>query len=126
VANGPTGVVSGNTSAMLASNLPTGSNQHEVTSSPIVVNEVGREAYHIDVDKAPTIAFGTGDACRESLPSSHNSSMSVIPASSSKICFSSSDPVLKLSNDSCPPGTVGTIKREVGNHQTAGESGQNK
>ncbi|XP_024450996.2 GBF-interacting protein 1-like isoform X2 [Populus trichocarpa] len=118
VANGPTGVVSGNTSAMLASNLPTGSNQHEVTSSPIV----GREAYHIDVDKAPTIAFGTGDACRESLPSSNNSSMSVIPASSSKICFSSSDPVLKLSNDSCPPGTVGTIKREVGNHQTAGES----
>ncbi|KAG6787196.1 hypothetical protein POTOM_008831 [Populus tomentosa] len=122
VANGPTGVVSGNTSAMLASNLPIGNNQHEVTSSPIVVNEVGREAYHIDVDKAPTIAFGTGDACRESVPSSNNSSMSVIPASSSKICFSSSNPILKLSNDSCPPGTVGTIKREVGIHQTAGES----
>ncbi|KAF9688230.1 hypothetical protein SADUNF_Sadunf02G0175600 [Salix dunnii] len=122
VANGPTVVVSGNTSATLASNLPSGSNQLEVTLSPVVVNKVGRAAHHINVDKAPAIAFGTGDACRDSMPSSNNSSMSVIPASSSKVCFSSSDPVLMLSNDSSHPGTVGTIKREVEIHQTVGES----
>ncbi|KAJ6404006.1 hypothetical protein OIU84_012242 [Salix udensis] len=122
VANGPTAAVSGNTSATLASNLPSGSNQREVTLSPVAVNKVGRAIYQIDVDKAPAIAFGTGDACRDSIPSSNNSSMSVIPASSSKVCFSSSDPVLMLSNDSSHPGTVGTIKHEVGIHQTAGES----
>ncbi|KAF2292468.1 hypothetical protein GH714_023127 [Hevea brasiliensis] len=33
------------------------------------------------------------------------------------ICFSSSDPVLVPSNDSWLPGTVGTIKREVGSHR---------
>ena len=125
MANGPT-VVSGNTSATLASNLPSGSNQLEVTLSPVVGNKVGRAAHHINVDKAPAIAVGTGDARRNSMPSSNNSSMSVIPASSSKVCFSSSDPVLMLSNDSSHPGTVGTIKREVEIHQTVGESGQDK
>ncbi|XP_011008079.1 PREDICTED: flocculation protein FLO11 [Populus euphratica] len=122
VANGPTGVVSGNSSAIHASNLPTGSNQHEVASSPVGVNNVGKAASHIDVDKTPTIAFGTGDTCKESVPSSSNSSMSVAPASSSTVCFSLSDPVLIPSNELHPPGTVGAIKREVGIHQTAGES----
>ncbi|KAJ6710705.1 FLOCCULATION PROTEIN (DUF1296) [Salix koriyanagi] len=39
VANGPTAAVSGNTSATLASNLPSGSNQREVTLSHVVVNK---------------------------------------------------------------------------------------
>ncbi|CAK7349150.1 unnamed protein product [Dovyalis caffra] len=102
VANGPTGVVSGNSSTTHTSNLPTGSNQHEVTSSSVGVNKVGR-AVSIDIDKAPTIAFGTGDTCTESMPSSSNSSMSVTPASSSTVCFSSSDPVLIPYNESRPP-----------------------
>ncbi|KAL9384619.1 hypothetical protein Peur_021629 [Populus x canadensis] len=122
VANGPTGVVSGNSSATHASNLPTGSDQHEVASSPIGVNNVGKEVPCIDVDNTPTIAFGTGDTCKESVPSSSNSSMSVTPASSSAVCFSLSDPVLIPSNELHPPGTVGAIKREVGIHRTAGES----
>ncbi|KAG6748794.1 hypothetical protein POTOM_048728 [Populus tomentosa] len=122
VANGPTGVVSGNSSATHASNLPTGSNQHEVALSPTGVNNVGKAVSHIDVDKTPTIAFGTGDACKESVPSSSNSSMSVAPASSSPVCFSLSDPVLIPSNESHPPGTVGAIKREMGIYRNAGES----
>ncbi|KAI9382737.1 hypothetical protein POPTR_014G169900v4 [Populus trichocarpa] len=122
VANGPTGVVSGNSSATHASNLPTGSDQHEVAPSPIGVNNVGKEVSRIDVDNTPTIAFGTGDTCKESVPSSSNSSMSVTPASSSTVCFSLSDPVLIPSNELHPPGTVGAIKREVGIHRTVGES----
>ncbi|KAG5232105.1 GBF-interacting protein [Salix suchowensis] len=122
VANGPTGVVSGSSSANNASNLPTGSDQHEVTLSPIGVNKGGKAVPHIDIDKPLAIEFGTGDTCKESVPNSSNSSISVAPASSSAVCFSLSDPVLIPFNESHPPGTVGAIKREVGIHRTAGES----
>ncbi|KAB5527755.1 hypothetical protein DKX38_021602 [Salix brachista] len=122
VANGPTGVVSGSSSANNASNLPTGSDQHEVTLTPIGVNKGGKAVSHIDIDKPLAIEFGTGDTCKESMPNSSNSSISVAPASSSAVCFLLSDPVLIPFNESHPPGTVGAIKREVGIHRTAGES----
>uniref|UniRef100_A0A6N2MTR5 GBF-interacting protein 1 N-terminal domain-containing protein n=1 Tax=Salix viminalis TaxID=40686 RepID=A0A6N2MTR5_SALVM len=122
VANGPTGVVSGSSSANNATNLPTGSDQHEVTFSPIGVNKGGKAVSHIDIDKPLAIEFGTGDTCKESVPISSNSSISVAPASSSAVCFSLSDPVLIPFNESHPLGTVGAIKREVGIHRTAGES----
>ena len=121
MANGPTGVVSGNSSANNASNLPTGSNKNEVTLSPIGVNKGGKAVSHTDIDKPLAIEFGTGDTCKESVPNSSNS-ISMAPASSSAVCFSLSDPVLIPFNESHPPGTVGAIKREVGIHRTAGES----
>lgn len=124
MANGPTGVASGSTSAMLATNLAAGSavSQQEVTSSPIGVDKLESAGSPVDDNNAPAIAFGTGDTFGEPIPSSSNSSVSGTPASSSTVCFSSLDPVLMPSNDSRLPGTVGTIKREVGSHRTAGES----
>lgn len=123
VANGPTGVPSGSNSAMLASNLPSesGISQNEVISPPIAVNKFGSTMPSVDTDKTPTIAFGTGDTHGEPIPNSSDS-ISVAPASSSTVCFSSSDPVLFPSNDSRLPGTVGTIKREVGSHRTVDET----
>ncbi|KAF9669654.1 hypothetical protein SADUNF_Sadunf14G0129700 [Salix dunnii] len=121
VANGPTSVVSGNSSANNASNLPTGSNKNEVTLSPIGVNKGGKALSHTDIDKPLAIEFGTGEKCKEPVPSSSNS-ISVAPASSSAVCFLLSDPVPIPFNELHPTGTVGAIKREAGIHRTAGES----
>ena len=57
-------------------------------------------------------------------PSQCSSDCVVVPmaTSTSTACFSSSDPVLVLSNDSRVPGAVGTIKREVGGRRPSGES----
>ncbi|XP_021648944.2 GBF-interacting protein 1-like isoform X2 [Hevea brasiliensis] len=124
VANGATGEPSGSNSEIDASDLPSGSgiSQNEVTSSPIAVSKFGSKMSPIDADKTLTIAFGAGDSHSEPLPSSSNSLVSVTLTSSSTVCFSSSDPVLVPSNESWLPGTVGTIKREVGSHRAVVES----
>ncbi|XP_065873634.1 GBF-interacting protein 1-like isoform X2 [Euphorbia lathyris] len=118
VTNGATGEASGSTIEMHCSDLPRGS-QSEVAFSPIVVDKLGSKVASIDAEKPPNIAFG--DVQGEPTSSS-NDSVPVTAALLSTVCFSSSDPVLVPSNDSRLPGTVGTIKREVGNHRIVGES----
>ncbi|KAJ9176759.1 hypothetical protein P3X46_012039 [Hevea brasiliensis] len=124
VANGATVEPSGSNSEMHAYDSPSGSgiSQNKVISSPIAVSKFGSIVSPIDADKTLTIAFGIGDAHGEPITTSSNSSVSVTPASSSTVCFSSSDPVLVPSNDSRLPSTVGTIKREVGSNRTVVES----
>ncbi|XP_021632548.1 GBF-interacting protein 1-like isoform X3 [Manihot esculenta] len=124
VANGAIGEPSGSNSEMHASDIPSGSgrSQHEVTSTATAGSKFGSSVSPINADKNLIIASGTGDAHSEPIPSSSNSLVPATPPSSSAVCFSSSDPVLVPSNDSRLSGTVGTIKREVGNHRAVVES----
>lgn len=66
-------------------------------------------------DKGAKVVIGS-----ESVPSISDG-LGTRPASSSAVCFSSSDPVLVPSNDSRFPGAVGAIKREVGGQRPPAE-----
>ncbi|OMO55115.1 UBA-like protein [Corchorus capsularis] len=116
-ANGPTGVVAEASSAPPRN----AANQPEENSS-VGNNELGRAQSPIGVVNKPTIAFGIGDMSAQPGASSSGCSISTTPASSSAICFSSSDPVLVPSSDSRLPGTLGTIKREVGSNRASTET----
>ncbi|CAI8597899.1 unnamed protein product [Vicia faba] len=113
IANGPTTVSSGTTN---------------VNSSPSSTGNVDRisplDGGNITVvkdfpsdslDKDAKVVIGS-----ESGPSISDG-LGTRPASSSAVCFSSSDPVLVPSNDSRFPGAVGAIKREVGGQRPPAE-----
>ncbi|XP_039027387.1 GBF-interacting protein 1-like isoform X2 [Hibiscus syriacus] len=66
----------------------------------------------VDAISKPTIAFGSGDMSGHPAATSSDFSMSTAPASSSAICFSSSEPESVLHNVSHLLGTLDTIKQE--------------
>ncbi|GMI70906.1 hypothetical protein like AT3G07660 [Hibiscus trionum] len=107
--DGPTGVVA-ETSSAPARNA---ANQPQENSS-VVSYEYGSAPSPAGAINKLNIAFESGDMSGPPAESPSDCSMSTTPASSSTICFSSSDPALVPSCDSQPPGTSGTIKREVG------------
>lgn len=112
VANGPTGV------AVETSCAPprNAANQPQESSS-VGINVIASAPSPVDTIKKPSIAFGSGDMSGQPAASSNECSMSTAPASSTAICFSSSDPVLVSSSDSRLLGTLGTIKSEVGSNR---------
>ena len=116
MANGPTGVVAETSSA------PPGNaaNQPQENSS-VGNNEFGSAPSPVAAINKPTIAFRSGDISGQPAASSSDCSMSTSSGSSSAICFLSSDPVLVPTSDSRLPGTLGTIKREVGSNQASTE-----
>ncbi|GAV68446.1 DUF1296 domain-containing protein [Cephalotus follicularis] len=121
IANGPTGVASKSTNILYDSESPaeSGVEKPEVTSASVSLNKLGSAPPSVCTDKSLNIACGTGDAHIQPTPS--KSSVSVTVASSSAVCFSTSDPVLVPSNDSRVPGAVGAIKRGAGSYKTPAE-----
>lgn len=101
IANGPTTVASGTTSADTAPSS-TG-NVDRIITSDGGNNSLGDHFPSDSSDKGAKVAFGSE------------------AVSSTSVCFSSSDPVLVPSNDSRFPGAVGAIKREVGSQRPPGE-----
>ncbi|KAE8699585.1 hyphally regulated cell wall protein 3-like isoform X2 [Hibiscus syriacus] len=116
VVDGPTGVVA-ETSSAHARNA---ANQHRENSS-VVSYDYGSAPSPAGAINKPTVAFESGDMSRPPAASPSDCSMSTTPASSSTTCISSSDPVLVPSSDSQPPGTLGTIKCEVGGGRASAE-----
>ncbi|KAK6259611.1 hypothetical protein SCA6_014085 [Theobroma cacao] len=116
MANGPTGVV-----AEISSSRSRNAAKQPEENSSVGNNELGTAPSPVDAINKPTIAFGSGDISGQPTASSSDCSTLTIPVSSSAICFSSSDPVLVPSCDSRLPGTLGTIKREVGSHRASTE-----
>ncbi|KAK8588520.1 hypothetical protein V6N13_087436 [Hibiscus sabdariffa] len=90
-------------------------------NSSVVSYEYGSAPSPAGAINKLTTAFESGDMSGPPAASPSGCSMSTTPDSSSTICFSSSDPVLVPSSDSQPPGTLGTIKREVGGGQASVE-----
>ncbi|GMI66294.1 hypothetical protein like AT3G07660 [Hibiscus trionum] len=116
MADDPTGVAA-ETSSAPARNA---ANQPRENSS-VVNSEYGSAPSPAGEINKPSIAFESGDMSGLPAASPSGCSMSTTPASSSTICFLSSDPVLVPSSDSHPPGTLGTIKLEVGGGQASAE-----
>ncbi|KAK9035154.1 hypothetical protein V6N11_077203 [Hibiscus sabdariffa] len=116
MADGPTGVAA-ETSSAPARNA---ANQPQENSS-VVNSEHGSAPSPAGAINKPTIAFESGDMSGLPAASPSGCSMSTTPASSSTILFLSSEPVLVPSSDSQPPGTLGTIKHEVGGGQASAE-----
>ncbi|XWS36679.1 hypothetical protein CRYUN_Cryun20dG0106000 [Craigia yunnanensis] len=116
MANRPTGVV-----AETSSSPPRNAANQPQENSSVGNNEFGSAPSPVDAIIKPTIAFGTGDISGQPAASSSDCSTSTTSGSSSAICFSSSDPVLVPTSDSRLPGTLGTIKREVGSNRASTE-----
>ncbi|XVE72582.1 hypothetical protein DITRI_Ditri11bG0049800 [Diplodiscus trichospermus] len=117
MANGPTDVVAETSSA------PPRNSANQPQENPSVGNNEFESAPSpVDAINKPTTAFGSGDMSGQPAASSTDCSMlSAPPASSSAICFSSSDSVLVASSDSRLLGTLGTIKSEVGSNWASTE-----
>ncbi|OIW02505.1 hypothetical protein TanjilG_12819 [Lupinus angustifolius] len=107
-ANGPTIVASGTIGGVSPSPSFSGSGNRMGPSSG-ANNNLGSALLSDCSNKSATVGSGS-----ESRPSSSNHPGSA-PASSSAVNFSSSDPILVPSNDLRNAGSVGAIKREVGN-----------
>ncbi|KAK8711801.1 hypothetical protein V6N13_147064 [Hibiscus sabdariffa] len=90
-------------------------------NSSVVSYEYGSAPSPAGATNKLTTAFESGNMSGPPAASPSGCPMSTTPASSSTICFSSSDPVLVPSSDSQPPGTLGTIKCEVGGGQASVE-----
>ncbi|XP_049404429.1 GBF-interacting protein 1-like isoform X3 [Solanum stenotomum] len=75
-----------------------------------------------DANRSPRVSVGPRDMLGQKMPNSSNSSTSLSSPPSSGAYFSASDPVLLPSHDSRPPGTVGTIRREVGSQRAPFEN----
>ncbi|XP_019431617.1 PREDICTED: GBF-interacting protein 1-like isoform X2 [Lupinus angustifolius] len=106
-ANAPTSVASGTTGGVIPSPSLSGSGDRKGPSSG-ANNNLGNALLSDCSNKSATVASGSG-----SRPSSSNHPGP--PASSQTANFSSSDPILVPSNDLRHPGSVGAIRREVGN-----------
>ncbi|KAK8621481.1 hypothetical protein V6N13_067910 [Hibiscus sabdariffa] len=107
MASGPTVVVAEtfSASARKAGNQPQ-------ENSSIGNSEFRSSPSPVDAINKPTIAFGSGDMIGQAAAISRDCSMSTAPASSSAICFLSSEPVIVPSNVSQLLGTLDTIKHE--------------
>ncbi|XVE78290.1 hypothetical protein DITRI_Ditri13aG0132900 [Diplodiscus trichospermus] len=116
MANGPIGVVAETFSAPPRNAV----NQPEDNSS-VGKNEFVSAPSPVDAINKPSISLGSGDMSGQPSASSSDCPTLATPASSSAICFSSSDPVLVPSSDSRLPGTLCTIKREVGSNRASTE-----
>ncbi|CAL2249103.1 unnamed protein product [Prunus armeniaca] len=114
IVDGPTNVVSGSTNVVHPSHVSAGSGPD--ISLSLVGDNLGSSVPPVDANKNTTVKFGNEDLHEQPAPSSGSSLVLPPPASTLAVCFSSSDPVLVPSNDSRLPGSVGTIKREVGSH----------
>ncbi|KAM1373519.1 hypothetical protein ACFX2I_024210 [Malus domestica] len=112
--DGPTNVASGGPSVVHPPHLSAGSGP-EISLSRVGDN-LGSLLPPVNAKESPSIKFGNEDLQEQPAPSSSSSSVLANPASTLAACFSPSDPVLVPSNDSRLPGSVGTIKREVGSH----------
>ncbi|KAL3368915.1 hypothetical protein AABB24_009627, partial [Solanum stoloniferum] len=75
-----------------------------------------------DANRNPRVSVGPRDMLGQKMPNFSNSSTSLSSPPSSGAYFSASDPVLLPSHDSRPPGTVGTIRREVGSQRAPFEN----
>lgn len=75
-----------------------------------------------DANRSPRVSVGPRDMLGLKMPNFSNSSTSLSSPPSSGAYFSASDPVLLPSHDSRPPGTVGTIRREVGSQRAPFEN----
>lgn len=115
ISNGMTNIASGSTTVAHVSNTSAG------IGPELGLTSVGTTLQPFDETKKLTSSSANEDSHKQ--PSQSSSDRSVVPAatSTSTVCFSSSDPVLVLSNDSRVPAAVGTIKREVGGHRPSGE-----
>ncbi|KAJ8899298.1 hypothetical protein K2173_018272 [Erythroxylum novogranatense] len=124
VANGSSTVISESLHAISATSLlsASGVTQQEVISSIIGVDKLGNTSSPLETDKTSSLGLGAAETCVESMTCSSNSLMFVIPASSSTVCFSPSDPVIVPTNDLRLPAAVGAIKCDVRSHLTIGES----
>ncbi|KAL6287152.1 hypothetical protein ACE6H2_011542 [Prunus campanulata] len=114
IVDGSTNVVSGSTSIVHPSHVSAGSGPD--ISLSLVGDNLGSLVPPVDANKNTTVKFGNEDLHEQPAPSSSSGLVLPTPASTLAVCFSSSDPVLVPSNDSWLPGSVGTIKREVGSH----------
>ncbi|XP_012491010.1 GBF-interacting protein 1 [Gossypium raimondii] len=117
MADGPTGVVA-ETSSAPARNAANQPQEH----SSVASYEFGSAPSPAGAINKPTITFESVDMSGPPAASPSDCFPSTSSASSATICFSSSDPVLVLSSDSQPLGTLGAIKREVGGGQASAES----
>ncbi|CAL9013509.1 unnamed protein product [Prunus brigantina] len=125
IVDGPTNVVSGSTNVVHPSHVSAGSGPD--ISLSLVGDNLGSSVPPVDANKNTTVKFGNEDLHEQPAPSSGSSLVLPPPASTLAVCFSSSDPVLVPSNDSRLPGSVGTIKREVGSHHpSASEIGSSQ
>lgn len=113
IANGPTTVASGTTIGVNPSSSTVGGEGS--CPSSVGNNNLGSALPSNSSNKGTTIAFGGG-----SMPFFSNCYGSIY-ASSSVLCFSSSDQVLVPSNDLQFPGAVGAIRREVGSQRPPSE-----
>lgn len=123
IADGPSALPSGSTSATFGtpSSGGGGVDQPELRSN-VDASKLGSALPlppSVSTNKNPTITFGKEDTKGQPTSSFIEYSASMTPTTSSAACFSSSDPVLVPSHDSRLPGSVGTIKREVGSQRTA-------
>ncbi|XVF81410.1 hypothetical protein PTKIN_Ptkin15bG0153000 [Pterospermum kingtungense] len=116
MASGPLSVVAETSSAP-----PRNAANQPQENSSVGNNEIRSSPSLVDAINKPTIAFASEDMSRQPASSSSDCSTTTTPASSSTICFSSSDPILVPSNDSRLPGSLGTIKREIGSNWTSTE-----
>ncbi|TYI55793.1 hypothetical protein E1A91_D11G165300v1 [Gossypium mustelinum] len=117
MADGPTGVVA-ETSSAPARNAANQPQEH----SSVASYEFGSAPSPAGAINKPAITFESVDMSGPPAASPSDCFPSTSSASSATICFSSSDPVLVLSSDSQPLGTLGAIKREVGGGQASAES----
>ncbi|XP_008229782.1 PREDICTED: mucin-12 isoform X2 [Prunus mume] len=125
IVDGPTNVVSGSTIVVHPSHVSAGSGPD--ISLSLVGDNLGSSVPPVDANKNTTVKFGNEDLHEQPAPSSGSSLVLPPQASTLAACFSSSDPVLVPSNDSRLPGSVGTIKREVGSHHpSASEIGSSQ
>ncbi|CAN6574073.1 unnamed protein product [Malus baccata var. baccata] len=115
--DGPTNVAFGSTSVVHPSHSSAGSGP-EISLS-LVGDNLGSSVPPVDAKKTPNIKYGNEDLHEQPALSSSSSSVLPTPATTLAACFSPSDPVPVPSNDSRLPGSVVTIKCEIGSHHPA-------
>ncbi|XP_060958808.1 GBF-interacting protein 1-like isoform X2 [Cannabis sativa] len=118
ISNGTAIIASGSTNAQVSNISPGIGPELELTS--VGTTNSSTTLPPVDENLKLTSPSTNEDSNEQPSQSSSNYSAMPVATSTSTVCFSSSDPVLVLSNDPRVPGAVGTIKREVGNHHSSG------
>ncbi|PON87984.1 GBF-interacting protein [Trema orientale] len=120
ISNGTTNIAPGSTTVGHVNNISVGTGP-ELGLTSVGTNNFSTTLLPVDENKKLTSSSTNEDPYEKPLQSSSECSVVPMTASTSTVCFSSSDPVLVLPNDSRLPGAVSTIKREVGGHCPSGE-----